>query len=77
MPLTLEEQTKLVPLATKAADLIVKAVMEEDSNSEGEFKEIRNKISAISPFVSELYVRLYNLVPDVKSRRLDYLRDNI
>ena len=77
MPLTLEEETKLLPLAEKASDLIVEMIIEENSGSkeDADFHKILELISEISPTVSGAYLNLYDRIPKIKSRLLDGVKN--
>jgi hypothetical protein len=77
MPLSLEQEAELLPLTEKASDLIANLIMEEDSNSDNEFQKTIEQISAISPIMSTIYLGLYKRIPHIKSRLLDYVRNNI
>ncbi|HTY43891.1 MAG TPA: hypothetical protein VMC80_01480 [Patescibacteria group bacterium] len=79
MPLTLEQETKLLPLLEKASELIVNLISEDnpDSPSEKEFQKTIRQISDISPFVYQIHLNIYNRIPDIKRRLLDYIKNNI
>ena len=68
MPLSLEQEAELLPLTEKALDLISDLIMEKDSDSYDEFQKIIKQISATSPILSEIYLRLYNRIPNIKSK---------
>jgi len=75
MTLSLEEEAKLIPLADKAIDLIANLIMEEEPISDEEFHKTVKEISAISPIMSKLYLNLYNRIPKIKSRLLDWVKN--
>ena len=77
MPLTLEQETELLPLAEKASNLIVNLIVNDNSDLDVEFHRLIGQISVISPFVSKMYMMMYNHIPKAKSRLIDYLKDNI
>jgi hypothetical protein len=73
MPLTLEEESRLLPLAEKATDLIASLIMEGNpdlyNSYDNEFKKIIEQISAISPLLSGIYLDWHNnRIPKMKSR---------
>jgi hypothetical protein len=90
MPLTLEEETELLPLVNKASDLMVKLILKGELNEEAnkktsyleeedkEFHKIVERISAISPLISGIYLDWYNKhIPNMKSMLADWGKDNI
>lgn len=77
MSLSLEQEAELLLLTEKASDLIVNLIMEEDLKSDREFHKVVEKISVLSPIMSKLYLNLYERIPGIKGRLLDYVRNNI
>lgn len=77
MPLTLEQEAELNPLAEKAVDLVVNLIMEDNPETDREFHETVEKISVLSLLISKLYLNLYERIPNMRGKVLDYVKNNI